>query len=140
MPVLQGGLSLLAPAILDGANLGTYHKQGFFEDGTHENVGYFKPNDDGTGGEVVSGKNCDKGGENPNDYDISPYQYDDNLMKQAINNVGLSGNFNPEDYQLTGIGPRNQNNCQDYKTALKKEYKKLGGKVKYRPFNRRKNF
>ena len=60
-----------------------------------------------------------------------------NIMRQTMQNVNNSGDFDPEDYKLMGF---DKNNCQDYKSALKKEYKKLGGKIKYRPFGRRKNF
>ena len=127
--------SPLLHAILDFTNQGLYHEHGFFEDGSHENIGYFGPNPDtGEPGGIKSGKNCDKGGENPDDYDIDPWQYDDDTMRNAIRNVGNSGNFDPVDYALFG------NNCQDYKTALKKEYKRLGGKIRYRPFGRRKRF
>jgi hypothetical protein len=124
----------LLPLVLDATNLSPEHEQGFFEDGSGDNIGYFGPDDDGPGG-VISGKNTKPNGENPDDYDISPWQYDDNIMRQAANNVGNSGNFDPEDYTLLG-----GNNCQDYGRALHKEYKNLGGKVKFKPFGRRKTF
>ena len=65
----------------------------------------------------------------------SQFTYDDAIMRQAMKNVKNSGKFKPADYKLMGKG---NNNCQDYATALRKEYKRLGGKVKYRPFGRRK--
>lgn len=58
-------------------------------------------------------------------------------MRQAMQNVNNSGDFDPTDYKLMGSG---KNNCQDYAKALKKEYRKLGGKVKFRPLGRRKQF
>jgi len=133
-PIGGGALS----AILDLTNAGLYHEQGFFEDGSHKNIGYFGPDAQGNPRGVQSQKNNE--GENPDDYGISPWQYDDDIMRQAIENVKKSGKFDPEDYSLLGNGKTEKNNCQDYKTALKKEYKKLGGKIKYRPFGRRKKF
>lgn len=122
------GLILAGPVgtgILNMTNLGTYHEHGFFEDGSYENIGYFKPNRDGTGGGVISQKNSN--GEHPRNYDVSPWQYDDNIMRRAIKNVTSAGNFDPQDYSFL------RNNCQDYASALRREYKRLGGKVKFRP-------
>jgi RHS repeat-associated protein len=130
--------------VLDYTNLGLYHEHGFFEDGSHENIGYFGPRDDPENpGQkqyvgVKRSKKGDPDGEDPDDYDISPYQYDDMIMRRAIENVNNSGQFAPEDYSLMGTGRPKKNNCQDYKTALKEEYKRLGGEIKYRPFGRRK--
>jgi hypothetical protein len=121
--------------LLDALNAGPYHEEGFFEDGTHENVGYFGPDAQGNNQGVLNSTNSQS--ENPDAYDISPYTYDDATMRQAIQNVNNSGEFDPDDYKLIGSG---KNNCQDYATALRKEYKRLGGKVKYRPFKRRQRF
>ncbi len=122
---------------------GLYHEEGFFEDRSHENIGYFGPVDDplnpGTKKYVgvVLGQNYPVGRENPSEYDIEPWVYDDAIMRQAIQNINISGQFDPQNYKLAGRG---KNNCQDYASALRKEYKRLGGTVKYRPFGRTKNF
>ena len=123
--------------ISNATNLGLYHEHGFFEDGSHQNVGYFGADAQGNPQGILLSTNSQS--ENPGrfNYEISPWQYDDNIMRQAMQKVNNSGNFDPEDYKLMGS---NKNNCQDYKTALRKEYKRLGGKVKYRPFGRRKRF
>lgn len=129
----------LGEIVLDYFDIDVYHQHGFFEDGGHENIGYFGPEvDPANPGKkryvgVKSQKNCK--GENPANYDISPHQYDDKIMRQAIKNVNSSGRFDPED-KLIGKG---KNNCQDYVTELVKEYKRLGGKVKYEPNGRTKN-
>jgi len=45
--------------------------------------------------------------------------YDDCIMDEAIKRV------KPTHYQLTWIGPRSKYNCQDYATALRREYSAL---------------
>ncbi len=97
--------------IPNALNIGSYHQAGFYEDRTGDYADY------GTNGL-----------QDLDDYDFSPWQYDDYLMRQAQKNVDASGNFTPEKYRLFC------NNCQSYSSALEKEYKRLGGKVKFRPF------
>jgi RHS repeat-associated protein len=126
---------------LNRMNLEISHEQGFFEDGSQQNVGFFGPLEDPVTGrrDLWQGLLLQDNSvaEDPSQYAISAWQYDDSIMRQAINNVNTSGNFDPQDYKLGGRG---QNNCQDYATALRKEYEKLGGKVKYRPFKRTSKF
>ncbi len=129
---VPGMISPFLPLILDVTNTGIYHEHGFFEDGSHENIGFFGPDSNNNPVGIVQEQNGKQ--ECPSNYSIEPWQYDDNLMRQAINNVASSGNFSPTDYSLFG------NNCQDYVSALRKEYDRLGGKQKYRPFKRRMNF
>ena len=126
--------------ILDIINLSLAHEHGFFEDGSHQNVGFFGPVEK-NGKKVYQGvllkKNTDKSSEKPSDYSISSWQYDDKTMRQAMQNVNKSGDFDPKAYKLIGKG---KNNCQNYATALRKEYKRLGGKKKYRPFKKQSKF
>ncbi|MHC5119237.1 MAG: RHS repeat-associated core domain-containing protein [Planctomycetota bacterium] len=108
----------IAPPLLalDAANLGLYHEHGFFEDGTGENVGYFGDDEQGNPQGILNSKNSMS--EDPSKYEISPFTYDDTIMRQVMENVKNSGKFKPEDYKLMGRG---KNNCQDYATALRKE-------------------
>ncbi|WP_321372504.1 RHS repeat-associated core domain-containing protein [uncultured Desulfuromusa sp.] len=122
-----GGAGMALNIMLDLVNLGPYHEHGFYEDGTHDDVGYFGPDSQGNPRGVM-------GGECSDDYSISPWQYDDQIIRKAAQNVNNTGQFDPADYVLWS------NNCQDYSSALRDEYKKLGGKVKYRPFGRRNAF
>ena len=80
------------------------HEQLFFEDGLNpSNLGFF--NDDWGGGL--------QSGENPQLYHMDPQHYDDEVMRQAVQNV------DPGSYKLFG------NNCQTYADKLKGEYNRL---------------
>lgn len=94
-------------------NIGYYHEAGFFQDGTGEYVSFY-----------------DGRTEDPDEYHLSPFVYDDDIIRQAQKNVDATGDFDEEDYGYF-------NNCQDYVSALRKEYKKLGGEIDYDPFDRR---
>ncbi len=93
-------------------NVGYYHEAGFYQDNSGDFASY---------GSL--------GFEYPDEYSISAWEYDDEIMRQAQYNVDNSNEFRDDNFGLF-------HNCQDYCTALRKEYKRLGGKVKYRPFNR----
>ncbi|MDP3731769.1 MAG: RHS repeat-associated core domain-containing protein, partial [Candidatus Omnitrophota bacterium] len=79
------------------------HEQGFFEDGSNENVG-FGPK--GRFSEDASKK----------DYRYDDKHYDDALMREALKNIkdGKYSNY-----------PWNKNNCQDWAERLRKEYERL---------------
>ena len=102
------------PQLHDCLIIGYYHEAGWYEDGTGDYASY---------GETTET-------EDVGEYTISPWQYDDAIMRQAQKNVDASGRFKDEDFSLF-------HNCQDYADALRKEYKKLGGKVKFRPSDRK---
>ncbi|MHB8478584.1 MAG: hypothetical protein ACYDBZ_20190 [Steroidobacteraceae bacterium] len=80
------------------------HEQLFFEDGlSPSNLGFF--NDDWGGGL--------QSGEDPSQYHMDPFHYDDQAMRQAVKNV------DPGSYKLIG------NNCQTYADKLRAEYRRL---------------
>ena len=91
------------------------HEHGFFDDAKGGNIG-FSP--EGRYSETPEGRN----------YGYGHKYYDDVIMRQAVENVNSSGDFEPENYNMPGMG-KNKKNCQDYCDALRKEYKRLGGKV-----------
>ena len=65
--------------------------------------------------------------EYPDNYSIEPWQSDDDIMRQTIGNIEATYRFSGNNYSAFG------NNCQDFVDAIKKEYKNLGGEVKFRP-------
>ena len=87
--------------------LGFYHEHGFYQDGTGDNVGFFKDKGDGHVG-PDSGYPVNK-----DEYTRYPEQYDDARMRRAQANV-KSGKYN--------LG---SNNCQDYADKLRDEYNRL---------------
>jgi len=91
---------------LDTLNIEAVHEHGFY-DNSNNNIGY---GDDGYMTE-----------ENKSDYKLENKIYDDNLMKQAEENVMNSGQFDErgEEYNIIN------NNCQGFADALRKEYDKL---------------
>jgi RHS repeat-associated protein len=97
----------------DIANIGYYHEAGFYQDGSGDYASY------------GSGRP-----ENPNEYDLSPFYYDDDIMRKAEKKVIKSGKFSDDKFGFF-------HNCQDYASALRREYRRLGGKIKLRPFKRR---
>jgi len=92
----------------DANNTEPVHEQGFFEDGSGENTGFF----DCEGGKRLSE---DPTGKN---YVYDDTHYDDTLMREALKNL-KDGKFN-----LFGLfGPKN--NCQDWADRLRAEYERL---------------
>jgi len=83
-------------------NIALYHEAGFYEDGSGDVADF--------GG---AGRNEDR-----SKYTMGWRRYDDNLMRQAQANVDVSGRFRGG-YRTFG------KNCQDYCSALRKEYKRL---------------
>jgi RHS repeat-associated protein len=96
-------------------NIQTVHEQGFFEDGSAENIGLDR-----------SGP---LRGENPSNYILKGPQYDDDLMREAMQNADFG------EYSLIGQRwwkfwepgnkRRYKNNCQDYADRLREEYECL---------------
>jgi RHS repeat-associated protein len=106
-----GGIGFLANLV----NLGYYHEAGFYQDFSGDYASF------GTNSERYS-----------DGYDFSPWVYDDDTMRKAQKCVDDSGEFNVEEFDYGII----MNNCQDYVSALRKAYFKLGGKIKWEPKNK----
>jgi len=88
-------------------NDGIYHEHGFYQDGTGDNVGFFKADPNGrVGPDFGYPGNKDK-------YTLYPEKYDDARMRRAQANVD-SGKYNLW-----------TNNCQDYADKLRSEYNRL---------------
>jgi RHS repeat-associated protein len=83
----------------DKHNLDLMHEQGFFDDGSGDNIGF------GPEGYMRN--------ENSSRYTMDQNFYDDNLMRQAIKDVA-PGNYNVF-----------TNNCQDYADKLREKYKEI---------------
>lgn len=88
------------------------HVQGFFSNG--ENIGYYPDGIEFT--------------QNIRNYLLSPFRYDDDVMRRAFVNVLATGNWGASRYS------KKSHNCQDFSDALKKEYRRLGGQVTFDPF------
>ena len=99
----------------DWVNLEISHEHGFYDDAEGGNVGY---GPEGVFTEDPQGKN----------YRYDNKYYDDEIMRQAVENVNNSGKFSPENYSVI-LKSKKKHNCQDYCTAIRREYKRLGGKV-----------
>jgi len=84
----------------DRMNTEIAHEQGFYEDGSGDNIGFFK---DGPGKDNQVGKKP---------YQMESKHYDDDLMRETVDSV------NPGEYRLLS------NNCQDYADKLRTKYKK----------------
>jgi len=96
-------------------NIQTVHEQGFFDDGSGENIG------------------LDRSGtlhnEKQDNYIFEDIHYDDELMREAMENTDFGG------YSLVGqrwwkfwvpsSERRYKNNCQDYADRLREEYNRL---------------
>jgi hypothetical protein len=100
-----GGLPWLGPLsnnpVDDAMNTAISHEQLFFEDGKNpSNMGFF---DDGTL----------KSEPNPQGYRPIPGNFNDCVMRMAVQNVKLGT------YHLIG------NNCQDWAASVKDEYNRL---------------
>lgn len=92
----------------DEANLGLYHEQGFYEDGSGDNVGYF-------GDSKVKA-------DDPKylkDYKFDGIHYDDAIMREAVDIV------KPKPYQATPVGKGYQYNCQNYAEDLRNTYGRI---------------
>lgn len=114
---LAGGVYF--PTGLNNDN--AWHENGFFDNGN--NVGYFP-----------GGIQPDSPSNYPQYQMYGPF-YDDNIMQQALQNLQNSGNWlpamggplddllhpNPWGYDVF------KRNCQDFASALRREYKRLGG-------------
>ena len=101
-----------APIVMTGPlsslfNIEAAHEHLFFEDKMGGNIG-FGPN--GRFSENPRGRN----------YRMRGKHYNDALMRQAVQNIGDG------DYSLLGIGKGvKKNNCQDWSSRVRKEYKRL---------------
>jgi len=87
----------------DHFNTELSHEHGFFEDGSGDNVGFFR-----------DGRRINT--ENPADYRFDGKHYDDDLMRDALRNL------NDRKYSNW---PWNKNNCQDWAERLREEYERL---------------
>lgn len=106
------GLKFLNPFNFFDDNLLPSHTQGFYGNG--RNIGFYPT------GLMTN--------ENIANYTISPFRYDDDVMRQAEKNLRATGNWAGADYKLTS------HNCQDFANTLRKEYFRLGGKREFDPF------
>ncbi len=97
--------SIVVSALADPLNAETVHEHGFFEDGTGDNVGFFK-----------DGRRHD---ENQANFSMDHQQYDDDTMRKALENV------KDGEYSLLGGHGKTKNNCQDWCARLRNEYKKI---------------
>ena len=113
------GFSLTLPGPT-GLNLD--HEQGFYDSGG--NVGYF---DSGIGPDAP---------ENLSNYTMFGPYYDDDIIRQAVNNLQNSGEWGPQNYQAPD--PLNSDfqhhDCQDFAQTLRDEYRRLGGNTCSSPF------
>ena len=88
-------------SIADNYNFEPKHEQGFYEDGTGENIGL------GKHGKMVK--------ENITKYKLEDKHYDDKRMRRAEKSVPIG------EYNLCGVNG-DKNNCQDYGDSLRKRY------------------
>jgi hypothetical protein len=101
-----GGLPLLGllsdNPLSDKLNIELAHEHGFYEDGTGDNIGFFK---DGRRDET----------EDIHEYRLNNQQYNDKLMRRADKSL------KPGKFNLFGISGK-KNNCQDFSEKLRKRY------------------
>lgn len=97
---LKGLPIMVNSAVDDYLNTEISHEHYFYDDGT--NTGY---SDEGRFSE-----------QNPTGYVCSNEEYDDKKIKDAIDAVDKSGDFDANDYKLIG------NNCQDWADAVRENY------------------
>jgi hypothetical protein len=88
----------------DKRNYELKHEQGFYEDGTGDNVGL--------------GKDGKMSKEDSSKYKLEDTHFDDKLMRRAENSL------DPGDYKLCKRDGQS-NNCQDYADALRERYRFL---------------
>jgi RHS repeat-associated protein len=93
--------------VMDKENVELKHEHGFYEDGSGDNVGFFK-----------KGKSDQ---EKPEGYEFEEKHYDDKRMERAEKSVEEG------EYSLLGnpITGKKKNNCQDYADKLRKRYEEL---------------
>jgi len=89
-----------------GTNLGIYHQQLFYEDGTDDNIGF-----------TTTGLFDDR--KNTNSYQCDSYSLDDDTIRQAEENIRQQEQWNADNYNVI------TNNCQDYIDVLLWEYIRL---------------
>ena len=94
----------------DKGNYQLKHEQGFYEDGTGDNVGLFR---DGL-----------EFNENINDYELDDTHFDDERMRKA------QASLDPGEYKLFKMGGKS-NNCQDYADRLRERYRFLRTAERY---------
>ena len=95
-----GGMPGGAMIPMPGKNNDAWHEHGFYDDGSGDNVGFFRDDADG---EL-------RRDENRNDYDMLTGFYDDDIMREA------------EALVRSGIYDLTNNNCQDYADKLRDAY------------------
>jgi RHS repeat-associated protein len=95
------------------------HEQLWFDDNPNENVGFFAG--DGSGnGPALCGEDGDVRSDSSNgrnDYDFFGPVYDDDLMRQAVNNI--RNDWDNKTYCVVG------RNCQHFSDVLRQEYDRL---------------
>jgi uncharacterized protein RhaS with RHS repeats len=107
--VALGDSNIMGPH--SDSNIGVYHEHGFYQDGTGDNVGFFKTNGP-FGGDGRVGRDPGYPG-NKEKYVMYPEVYDDDVMRKAQNIV------DPGEYDLI------KNNCQDYADKLRNTYDRI---------------
>jgi RHS repeat-associated protein len=108
----------------DYFNIGLYHEQLFYDDGTGQDVGFFAPEKKGEGYTIKSDKayrekyGCDLDG-----YDMSSYRYDDAIMRDAVEYVNCRLKEEHVIYSLLGWGwGVEKYNCQDWCSEVREVY------------------
>jgi RHS repeat-associated protein len=108
----------------DFFNIGLYHEQLFYDDGSGEDIGFFEPNIPGKvhriGDDVAYREKygCDLDG-----YDMSSYRYDDTIMRQAVEIVKNRLENGNIPYSLLGWGwGVKKYNCQDWCSEVRETY------------------
>ncbi|EPZ51287.1 hypothetical protein M902_3009 [Bacteriovorax sp. BAL6_X] len=97
---------MMTGPVQDYLNLEIAHEELFFDDSKGGSVGYYN-----TG--------IHEGDEDRSQYKMNSKFYYDNMMRRAVKNVKMTGEFIKENYGAFS------NNCQDFADALRKEYEKL---------------
>ena len=107
-------MSLSRGPILNVLNVEVSHEHGFFDDGSKNNIGLFSKI-----GKVKWNT------ENHGDYKyFDRTYYDDDLIRKAIANVGSDQKYGLLWFGIIGDADK-KNNCQDFSTNLRSEYKKM---------------
>ena len=100
---LARAMTKVAKRLDDKNNVELIHEQGFFQDGSEDNIGL------GSKGIMRA--------EDKGRYEMEPKGYDGNRMRRAIKSIDTKG----QRYNLLGIGGK-KNNCQDFADTLKRRY------------------
>ncbi len=101
------------------SNLHIAHEQLWFDDNPMENAGFFAGDGNGNG-LALCGEDGDVRpdyGHSRDEYDFNGRSYDDDLMREALNNIRDDWNKHP--YCIAG------RNCQNFADALREEYERL---------------